>query len=66
MSDYQNLIDHFAALRAQLSNFAGVVRGAEQPLVTGEDALASVRAIDAAYRSARVGKWVPLHGFSGH
>ena len=53
-----------AAISAQLANFAAAIRGREEPAVTGEDALASVRAIDAGYRSARVGRWVPLQGFT--
>ena len=52
-----------AALRAQVENFVGVVRGTDKPRVTPTDALASVRAIEAAYRSARVGRWVPIQGF---
>lgn len=57
--------DKLAALAAQVRNFAGVIRGEEQPTVGSEDALSSVRAIEAAYRSARVGRWVPVQGFGG-
>lgn len=57
--------DKHAALAAQLRNFAAAVRGDEQPVVTVEEALASVRTIDAAYRAARVGRWVPVQGFGG-
>ncbi len=57
--------DKVTALAAQLRNFVGAIRGDEQPLVTADDAMASVRAVEAAYRSARVGRWVPLQGYAG-
>ena len=57
--------DKRAALRRQLENFVGTVWGVERPLVTAEDAMAAARAIEAAYRSVRVGRWVPLHGWDG-
>jgi len=43
-------------------NFAGTIRGREAPLITTEDSLASVRVIEAAYRSLEVDKWVPVTG----
>jgi predicted dehydrogenase len=56
--------DKRAALAAQLQNFTAVIRGREEPMVSADDALASVRVIEAAYRSARVGRWVPV-GYAG-
>jgi len=52
--------DKFAAFRGQIENFAGVVRGEESLVVTPEDALASVRVIEAAYRSLARGAWEPI------
>jgi predicted dehydrogenase len=53
--------DKRAAFAAQLANFAGTVRGSEPARITPEDALESVRVIDAAYRSLRSTRWVPVH-----
>jgi predicted dehydrogenase len=53
--------DKRAAFATQLGNFAAAVRGAEPPRITPEDALESVRVIDAAYRSLRSTRWVPVH-----
>jgi predicted dehydrogenase len=52
--------DKVGAFRSQLENFAGTIRGTEAPKITVEDALWSVRAIDAAYRSASANKWIPI------
>lgn len=54
--------DKVQAFRSQLTNFARAVRGQEQLLITGEDALASVEVVSAAYRSLRKPQWtsVPL------
>lgn len=49
--------DKLQAFTAQLRNFVGACRGREAPLITGEDALASVLAIEAGYASARTGSW---------
>ena len=57
--------DKRVAFGNQLRNFIGVLRGQEEPQVTPQDAMESVRAVEAAYRSARIGRWVPLHGFDG-
>ena len=53
--------DKRAAFAAQLGNFAAAVHGGEPPRITPEDALESVRVIDAAYRSLRSTRWVPVH-----
>jgi predicted dehydrogenase len=49
--------DKVAAFAAQLRNFAGVIAGTEPPVITHEDALASVSVIEEAYRSATEQKW---------
>lgn len=52
--------DKVAALRSQLANFCAAVRGEARLRVTEEDAVASVEAIEAAYRSMRDGRWTPV------
>jgi predicted dehydrogenase len=52
--------DKRLAFARQLGNFAGVADGGEAPRITPDDALDSVRAVEAAYRSAASGRWVPL------
>lgn len=49
--------DKVQAFRSQLTNFAGVIRGDERPLITPDDALASVAVITAAYESMRADRW---------
>lgn len=52
--------DKLGSFVAQLRNFAGCIRGDEQPLITGEDALASVQVVETAYASERTGCWRPV------
>jgi predicted dehydrogenase len=49
-----------AAFKNQLVNFIGCVRGQKLPLITPEDALASVQVIEGAYCSAGKNNWVPV------
>jgi predicted dehydrogenase len=49
-----------ACIRRQVENFARSIQGAELPVITGEDGLASVRVIEAAYRSGEMTKWVAV------
>lgn len=49
--------DKIEAFAAKLGNFAGAVSGNETLLTNIDDALASVAAIDAAYRSLETGRW---------
>ena len=50
------------AFRGQLENFAAAIRGEASTLVTADDAVASVRVIEAAYASLRASSWVPVDG----
>ena len=52
--------DKVAAFSGQLKNFIGTVRGAEQPLITPADALASVQVVETAYRAMAAGAWVEV------
>lgn len=48
------------AFRDELANFAAAVHGEDRLLINAEDALASVEAIEAAYRSLPKANWVPV------
>ncbi|MBI4604757.1 MAG: Gfo/Idh/MocA family oxidoreductase [Planctomycetes bacterium] len=48
------------AFKKQIENFVGCVRGQALPLITPEDALASVQVIESAYVSAGKIHWVPV------
>ncbi len=52
--------DKIGALKKQLENFVGTLSGIERPLITPEDALASVKAIETAYASTRQNNWLPV------
>lgn len=52
--------DKVAALRANVRNVVETLRGREEFVVTGADAIASVAAIEAAYESARTEAWVTV------
>ena len=54
--------DKVRAFSRQIDNFARAIRGEEDLLVTIEDALASVEAVEAAYRALRASRWTPLGG----
>lgn len=58
--------DKVAAFARQLQDFAmAVSRPGHEPVVRPEDAVDSVRVIEAAYRAARVERWIPVQGYSG-
>jgi predicted dehydrogenase len=48
------------AFRNQISNFAKAIRGIERMLITPEDALASVEAVEAAYESIARDHWTAI------
>ena len=50
----------FQAFRSQIENFARAIRGEEDLLITGEDALASVQVIETAYQALHGSKWQPV------
>ncbi len=52
--------DKITAFRAQIENFIATTRDAAAPLITPADALASVRVVEAAYRSVAAQSWVQL------
>jgi predicted dehydrogenase len=52
--------DKTSAFARQLTNFVHTIRGREAPLITAEDALESVRVIEAAYRSMAADEWVDI------
>ncbi len=52
--------DKVGSLRKQLENFCAVVRGADLPRITSDDALASVQVIEAAYVSAGRNNWLAV------
>jgi predicted dehydrogenase len=57
---FGNGYNKLLAFRKQIENFTRVVRGEEGPLITDEDALASVNVVEAAYNALRTGQWVPV------
>jgi predicted dehydrogenase len=52
--------DKVAAFRNQLTNFARAIRGEEALRITGQDALASVEVLQAAYRSLSETHWTAV------
>ena len=49
-----------AAFTQQLDNFSSTILGEEMLIITYEDALASVKVIEAGYRSLKENKWIPI------
>ncbi len=52
--------DKVASFKGKIDNFARALRSKEELYITPEDALASVRVIEAAYRSMRQNLWQPV------
>lgn len=52
--------DKVASFRGKIENFSLALRGSEELLITPEDALASVRVIEAAYKSLNQNLWQPV------
>jgi predicted dehydrogenase len=59
---FGNGYDKVQAFRDELGNFARACRDGEPLLITAADALASVHAIEAAYRSLREPHWTKVEG----
>ncbi len=53
------------AFRNQLNNFSRAIVGEEELIITAEDAIASVEAIDAAYVALRRNNWIEVGGRPG-
>jgi predicted dehydrogenase len=52
------------SFRSQIENFSKAILQQEPLLITVEDAIASVEAIEAAYQSLNQDHWTPIHSFS--
>ena len=52
--------DKVASFRGKVENFAGALRGEAELFIMPEDALASVRVIEAAYKSLNQNLWQPV------
>jgi predicted dehydrogenase len=52
--------DKVASFKGKIENFANAMRGKEELFIKPEDALASVRVIDAAYKSLKQNLWQPV------
>ncbi len=52
--------DKVASFKGKIENFAGALRGEEKLFIKPEDAIASVRVIEAAYKSLRQNLWQPV------
>ncbi len=58
--------DETGALARQLQDFAWLItKPGHEPLIRADDAIDSVRVIEAAYRAARVERWIPVQGYAG-
>ncbi len=54
------------AFRSQIENFAKAINGQEALLITAEDGLASVEAIESAYAAMRQTSWTPIAYKNNH
>jgi predicted dehydrogenase len=52
--------DKLQAFRAQIDNFAGAIRGEQVLLISPDDAVASVEAVEAAYADLHRSHWVTV------
>ncbi len=52
--------DKVQAFRSQIENVVHAIRGEEALLITAEDGLASVAAVEAAYQALRTDQWVRI------
>lgn len=63
-TEFEHVSGRDDSYRAEWSEFLRCIESAADPLVTGEDALATIRVVDAARESARTGCRVTLGGTS--
>lgn len=56
--------DKVSAFRNQIENFSAAIQGSEALRITADDAIASVEAIQAAYKALGKGKWVPVSEYT--
>jgi predicted dehydrogenase len=54
--------DKVQAFRSQIDNFSKAILKQEALLITAEDAIASVAAIEAAYSALNQSRWTPIAG----
>lgn len=52
--------DKTKSFSSQLSNFIACLKGRDKPVITAEDALASVQVVETAYRSAGNNHWLKI------
>ena len=57
---FGNGYDKVLTFRRQIENFSGAIQGLETLLITSDDAVASVEAIQAGYQAMRDRCWVPV------
>jgi predicted dehydrogenase len=57
--------DKVQAFRSQINNFARAILGEEMLLITAEDGVASVEAIEAAYQALRQVHWISVGATNG-
>lgn len=50
--------DKFEAFKRQIVNFVDTISGLGEPVITLDDAMASVEVIDAAYNSIKIQRWL--------
>ena len=50
------------AFQTQIDNFAKAIRGEEQLLITADDGVASVEAVEAAYQALEKSRWTAIAG----
>jgi predicted dehydrogenase len=58
--NFGNGYNKYEAFSRQLTNFVHSIEGIEEPLITSQDALESVRVINAAYKSLNQDKWAEV------
>mgnify|MGYP000929586618 CR=1 FL=1 len=56
--------DKVSAFRNQIENFAGAILGTDTLRITADDAIASVEAVQAAYKAMEQGQWTPVSTYS--